>query len=125
MPPEVPATASGRPSALKSPAATDMALAGVSYPVSATATGADGSRGGSGGGGGSGTLTVSASTAVSPPPSVTTSVTVAVPYCPAAGVTVTVRLPADPPRTIAPAGTSAGFDDDAATVSAAAGVSAS
>src|SRR5436190_1711011 len=50
---------------------------------------------------------------------------VADPDCPAAGVTVTVRFPPDPPSTIPDCGTSVVSDELAVTVRLAAGVSAS
>jgi hypothetical protein len=46
-------------------------------------------------------------------PSFTVTVIVAVPVCPAAGVTVTVRLAPDPPNTIFALGISTGLDDAA------------
>jgi hypothetical protein len=46
-------------------------------------------------------------------PSFTVTVIVAVPVCPAAGVTVTVRLAPDPPNTILALGISTGLDDAA------------
>ena len=65
------------------------------------------------------------SVAVAPPASVTVSVTVAVPHCPAAGVTVTVRLAPDPPRAIPAVGSRVRFEETAVTVRSAARVSAS
>jgi len=58
-------------------------------------------------------------------PSLTLNVMVAVPVRPAAGVTVTVRLAPEPPRTILAIGTSVVDEDVAETVRLAAAVSAS
>src|SRR3954468_3324255 len=44
-------------------------------------------------------------------PSVTASVIVASPICPGAGVTVTVRLEPEPPKTIPELGTSVGLEE--------------
>src|SRR6266850_2440005 len=44
-------------------------------------------------------------------PSVTVTVIVAIPVCPADGLIVTVRLDAEPPKTMLPSGTSAGLDE--------------
>lgn len=56
--------------------------------------------------------------AVNPPPSVTVMVMVAVPFSPLVGVTVTVRDPADPPKTICAVGTSVVLLDEQDTVNA-------
>src|SRR2546429_9896712 len=58
-------------------------------------------------------------------PSLTVTVIVAVPVCPAAGVTVTVRLDPLPPKTILFVGASAGLDDPLLNVRLPTGVSAS
>ncbi len=55
-------------------------------------------------------------------PSLTTIVTVALPTLPAAGVTVTVRLMSLPPSTMPVSGRSTASEDEAVTVSEAAGV---
>src|SRR6267143_5580922 len=58
-------------------------------------------------------------------PSLTVTVIVAVPVCPAAGVTVTVRLDPLPPNTMLLVGTSVGLDDPLLNVRLPTGVSAS
>src|SRR5256884_9915091 len=58
-------------------------------------------------------------------PSLTVTVIVAVPVCPAAGVTVTVRLDPLPPKTILFVGASVGLDDPLLNVRLPTGVSAS
>ena len=58
-------------------------------------------------------------------PSFTVTVMVVLPVCPAAGVTVTVRLAPLPPNTIFPLGTSPGLDDTALNCRFAGAVSAS
>src|SRR2546426_11142619 len=58
-------------------------------------------------------------------PSVTVAEIVAVPLCPAAGLTVTVRLDPDPPKTMLLVGTSVELDEDALICRLAAAVSAS
>src|SRR5439155_3811293 len=58
-------------------------------------------------------------------PSFTVTVMVALPVCPAAGVTVTVRLAPLPPNTIFPRGTSPGLDDAALNCRFAGAISAS
>ena len=63
--------------------------------------------------------------AVSPPGSATARVIVAVPDCPAAGVTVTVRVAPVPASCTPDAGTRVVFDEVAVTVRPEAGVSAS
>ncbi|MEO5332972.1 MAG: hypothetical protein H7839_13215, partial [Magnetococcus sp. YQC-5] len=49
-------------------------------------------------------------------PSFTATVIVALPDCPDAGVTVTVRLPPDPPKTMLASGTKVLLDEDPVTV---------
>ena len=71
------------------------------------------------------TATVKEVDAVAPSPSVTVSVMVAFPYCPAAGVTVTVRLAPLPPRAMLLTGTRLVLEEAAATVRLAAAVSTS
>src|SRR2546425_2453270 len=58
-------------------------------------------------------------------PSLTVTVIVAVPVCPAAGVTVTVRLDPLPPNTMLLVGTSVALDDPLLNVRLPTGVSAS
>ena len=70
------------------------------------------------------TVTTNVSLAVSEP-SLTVTVIVAEPVCPLAGVTVTVRLAPEPPRTTFAVGTSVVFDEDRVTVRLAAVVSMS
>src|SRR2546426_1364352 len=71
-------------------------------------------------------LTVSTKVSLAPfTPSLTPTVIVAVPVCPAAGVTVTVRLDPLPPNTMLLVGTSVALDDPLLNVRLPTGVSAS
>ena len=58
-------------------------------------------------------------------PSLTVTVMTADPLWPAAGVTLTVRLAPEPPKTILPTGTRVGFEEAAVNVRLPGGVSAS
>src|SRR5213594_1427989 len=71
-------------------------------------------------------LTVSTNVSLAPfTPSLTPTAIVAVPVCPAAGVTVTVRLDPLPPNTMLLIGTSVSLDEPPPNVRLSTGVSAS